>query len=320
MPSMPRAILRHSSALALAAAGVFGVALVSVEHVEAQSGGVLPQSTHLPASTRAMALGDAYQMGSGHADAIFYHPALLSRASGFGLDVQRWSAEASSVAASAAVGWFGGNVGIGLRSTQFGSTLAGLQTMSTQDPLFVASSVPVSERVATLGYSRDFYLGLDLGVTVDLVDQRVGSQIHGVTLFDIGVSRSIGPLVAGLTVHDIGAKPIIDTGSAPARYTLGVGQYGRPLGPLDFGFAAQLGLDQADEFTWGGGVEFGYWPVQGRTFVARLGLQNVPNGSEASPVTAGFAFWGDDLTLEWAMRPFSGADDGGTHRFGIRFR
>ncbi len=267
-----------------------------------------------------MALGDAYPMSSGHADAIFYHPALLSRASGFGLDVQRWSAEASSVAASAAVDWFGGTVGIGLRSTQIGSSLAGLGAFTTQDPLFVASSVPVSERIATVGYSRDFYFDLDLGVTVDLVDQRVGSQIHGVTLFDIGVSRTVGPLVAGFTVHDLGEKPIIDAGNGAARYSLGVGQYGRPLGQLDVGLAAQIGLDHTDEFTWGGGVEVGYWPVQGRTFVARLGVQSVPDGSEASPLTAGFAFWGDDLTLEWAVRPFGGADDGGTHRFGIRFR
>lgn len=320
MASMLPVDRRRPTFFALAVLGSLGAALVGTDDVQAQSRGILPQATHLPASTRAMALGDAYQMGSGHADAIFYHPALLSGASGFGLDVQRWSAEGSAVAASAAMSWFGGNVGIGVRSMQFGSMLADLETLSTQDPFFVASSVPVSERIATVGYSRDFYFGLNLGVAVDLVDQRVGSQIHGVTLFDVGVSRTVGPLVAGFTAHDIGEKPIIDTGSAPARYTLGVGQYGRPLGPLDVGVAAQIGLDHADEITWGGGVEVGYWPVQGRTFVARLGVQNVPDGSEASPITAGFAFWGDDLTLEWAVRPFSGADDGGTHRFGIRFR
>ena len=72
--------------------------------------------------------------------------------------------------------------------------------------------------------------------------------------------------------------------------------------------------------TLGGGVELGYYPIQGRTFVARLGFQDVPEDSEAAPVTMGFAFWADDLTIEWAFRPVSDADEGGTHRFGVRWR
>lgn len=287
----------------------------------AQSAGVLPQATHLPASTRAMALGDSYQAGSGHADAIFYHPALLSRASGFGLDWQRWSAEGSAAAASAAMSWLGGSVGVGLRSLQHGAAGSGsLAAPHMQDVFFVPGPTPVSERIVTLGYSRDFLLGLDLGVAVDLVDERVGSATHAVTLFDVGVSGEIGPLVAALTVHDIGEKPLLDTGDEPARYSLGIGQYGRPVGPFDVGVAGHLGLDHDEELSWGAGVEIGYWPIQGRTFVARLGVQDVPDGSEVSHFTTGFAFWGDDLTLEWAFRPVSGADDGGTHRFGVRFR
>ncbi|MDX1495171.1 MAG: hypothetical protein R3253_13975, partial [Longimicrobiales bacterium] len=283
--------------------------------LSAQSPGILPQATHLPASTRAMALGDSYAMGSGHADAVFYHPGLIARASGFGLDVQRWSAESSAVAASAAMGWLGGSVAIGLRAMQYGSTLAGLQTLSTQDPLFQLSATPVSERIATVGYGRDGIMGFDIGVAVDLADVRVGPDLHNVALLDVGIAREVGPFVVGLTLQDLGEKPILDAGDAPARYTLGVGQYGRPVGPLDVGFAAHLGLDHEEEVRWGGGVEVGYWPIQGRTFVARLGVQDVPDGSDASPVTAGFAFWGDDITVEWAFRPFSDADNGGTHRF-----
>lgn len=282
----------------------------------------LPRATPLPASTRAMALGDSYQPGSGHADAIFYHPALLSRASGFGLDWQRWGPESSAAAASAAVSWFGGEVGIGLRSLQYSVPTGDdpLEIPDTQDGLFQVGATPVSERIATVGYSRGAVADFDVGVTVDLVDQRVGNQQHSVMLFDIGISREVGDIVVALSAQDIGEKPIVDSGAEPASYTLGLGDYGRPVGPLDLGLAAHLGLDHDEGLVYGGGVEIGYWPIQGRTFVARVGFQDVPEESEASPATMGFAFWGDDITVEWAFRPFSGADEGGTHRFGLRWR
>lgn len=279
---------------------------------------VLPHAAQLPASTRAMALGDSYQPGSGHADAIFYHPALLERASGFGLDWQRWSTESSAAAASAAVDWLGGTVGVGLRSLQYGAPDL-LIEQPLPDDLF-ESGVPVSERIATLGYSRDFYFGLDVGVTMDLVDQRLGSDVHGVALFDVGIARDVGEVIVALSAQGIGEKPIFDTGDEPARYTLGAGNYGRPVGPLDVGFAAHLSLDDEEDLSYGGGIEVGYWPIQGRTFVARLGIQDVPDGSEASPVTMGLAFWGDDITVEWAFRPVGDVDEGGTHRFGLRWR
>ena len=60
----------------------FGI--VFTASVDAQNTGTLPRVLQLPASTHAMALGNAYMMNAGHADAIFYHPALLVGASGFG--------------------------------------------------------------------------------------------------------------------------------------------------------------------------------------------------------------------------------------------
>lgn len=269
-----------------------------------------------------MALGDSYQMSSGHADAIFYHPALLTDARGFGLDVQRWSSVSSAAALSAATPFFGAVVGIGLRSLQYGAPGSGpLAAPAGPDHLFLAGPVPVSERIATLAYARTLPIfDLDLGVSVDLVDERVGPSTHHVTLYDVGLARDLGPVIVGLTVHDIGEKPILETGARPSVVTLGAGRYGQQLGPLDVGAAAHVGLDREDEVTYGGGIEVGYWPIQGRTFVARFGFQDVPDGSDASHFTTGFAFWGDDITLEWAFRPVSGADEGGTHRFGVRWR
>lgn len=285
-----------------------------------QVAGVHPQAPQLPGSVRAMALGDSYVMNSGHADAVFYHPSLLTGARGFGLETQRWGAASSSAAVSAAMAAFGGGIGVGLRTLQYSSLGSGpLAAPARQDHLFDLASVPVSERIATIGYARSAFADIDVGVAVNLIDERVGARRQSVAVFDVGASREAGPFVIGITATNIGDKPILDTGAEPTRVVLGAGSYGRPVGIFDLGVSAHVGAADGDP-TWGGGVEVGYWPIQGRTFVARVGVQDVPDGSNAKPVTTGFAFWADDFTIEWAFRPFSSADEGGTHRFGVRWR
>ena len=288
--------------------------------LSAQTAGVLPKVTQLPASTRAMALGDSYMMDAGHADAIFYHPALLTGARGFGLDVQRWAAESSSTAVSGAMQWLGGGIGVGLRTLQYGADgTDAAAAPAGQDHLFGFGSVPVSERSATIGYARGVPFDIDFGVGLSLIDERVGTLRQSVVLFDVSAARDVGPVVVAVTVHDLGNKPILDTGAKPSRVVIGAGNYGQQLGIFDIGYTATVGYDD-DVVTYGGGLEIGYWPIQGRTFIVRVGFQDVPDGSEASPVTMGFAFWGDDITVEWAFRPFSGVDEGGAHRFGVRWR
>ena len=292
--------------------------------LDAQVQGNLPKVLTLPASTRAMALGNAYVLTERHADVLFYQPALLSRASGFGMDVQRWSAEASSTTASAAMAWFGGGVGIGLQTLQYST--ASLAVPAGQDDLFAAGTVPVSERVATLGYAR-ILKGFELGMAGKLVDQRVGTSINTLTLLDVGLAHGLGPIMVGLTAKDFGPQAFDsdedddaedDVDARPARFVLAAGAYGQEVGIFDLGVAAQVSYS-SDETQVGGGLEIGYWPITGRTFVARVGAQTVPEGSEASPVTFGFSYWGDDLVLEWAYQDFGEVGEG-THRFGIRWR
>ena len=88
------------------------LSLISTAPALAQTQGALPRIAELPASTRAMALGNAYMMNANHADALFYHPSLLGDASGFGLDIQRWGTKSTSTTASAAMQWFGIGIGI----------------------------------------------------------------------------------------------------------------------------------------------------------------------------------------------------------------
>jgi hypothetical protein len=265
-----------------------------------------------------MALGDAYMMNARHADALFYHPALLTGARGAGLEVQRWGSGSSAAAASAAVGWLGGGAGIGLLTLQHGAPGGGAAAApGGQDHLFGSGDVAVSEKVAVVGFAHEV-LGIDLGVAGKLVDERVGADHDTRVMVDLSLSTAVGPLTVGLTARDWGREPILDSvGDGPARLVLGAGAYGREVGIFDVGVTTALSYSEARTVV-SGGLEVGYWPINGRTFVGRVGLSQVPEG-EAGPFSFGFAFWGDNIVFEWAYRPFD-ALDAGTHRFGVRWR
>ena len=184
------------------------------------------------------------------------------------------------------------------------------------------------ERTASIGYGRELLGALSLGLAIDLLEIRLESLQQNIMLIDFGISADLGPIGVGLTAHDIGNKPFHDVpdepfedfGPRPSRIVLGAGTYGQEVGIFDVGFAANAGVDSQDSLTYGAGAEIGYYPVRGRTFVLRIGLQNVPQNSEMSSFTTGFAFWLDDFILEWAFRPVSSAPERGSHRFGISWR
>ncbi len=306
---------RRASAAALCTAPLLLIA-PTLEAQESRG----PRVLRLPASTRAMALGDAYMMNAGHADAVFYHPALVQGASGFGLDVQTWSGASSSSAASAAVAWLGGSVAIGLQTLHFDGPPGDLGAYPVgQDLLFDRGATPVSERVASLAYAREIF-GVRAGLTAKLLDERFDTSNETTGALDVGLAKGLGPVTVGLSARNLGRH--MDVGredvSLPTAFTLGVGSYGRPLGPLDVGFTGALTYE-SDELIPAGGIEFGYWPVPGRTFVGRIGARRVVEG-DGNPLSVGAAFWGDDIVLEWAYRPFGGTVDDGTHRFGVRWR
>ena len=294
--------------------------LLCTANAAAQTAGALPRVLELPASTRAMALGDAYMMNARHADALFYHPALLAGASGFGLDLQRWGASSSSTTLSAARQWMGVGIGVGLQTLQYGAPAEGFEAApGGQDHLFTLGASPVSERIATVGIARELF-GIDIGVATKLVEERVGAARDAGLLFDFGVSTDLGPLTAGLTYRNVGSDLSVGGRDVarPDAVTLGVGTYGEQLGILDIGITSAVTY-VGDEVIPSGGVEIGYWPIRGRTFVARIGARRVPGG-DASPLSLGFAFWGDNITLDWAFQPVDVDGASGTHRFGVRWR
>src|SRR5690606_20855009 len=145
---------------------------------------------------------------------LFTHPALLTQASGFSLDLQRWGEQASLASASAATGWFGGDigVGIGIRALQYTGPGPGeAAAPSGDDHLFSAGSTPVSERVAALGVSRAFF-GIGIGASIELLEERVGGVSASALNVDLGVARRVGPVTVGVTTQDWGYAPLGERG------------------------------------------------------------------------------------------------------------
>ncbi|NJD17880.1 MAG: hypothetical protein FIA95_01140, partial [Gemmatimonadetes bacterium] len=156
----PRATTATTAVSALAVLLAGALALTPAP-AAAQNRGELPKLLTLPASTRAMALGGAYQPTARHSDGVFYNPALVNGSTGMGVDVQQWGRESSAAAASAALPWFGGSVAVGLQALQFG--IAGAVVPDHQDHLFDRDNTAVSERSVVAGYARKL-IGVEWGV------------------------------------------------------------------------------------------------------------------------------------------------------------
>ncbi len=273
----------------------------------AQTPGRAAPLLELPAGARAAGLGGASQLGVQNPDHLFAHPAFLG-SGGFRLSGWAIDGGATIASLSAGTGAFGGRVGVGVRAAEWN----GLDPSVTEggpDDLANRTGVGRSTVAATLGYVRDApfdLLGLDVGVTATMLAERADGDRDRLASFDVGVGRGVGPLDIALSARNLGSDVEVASGAPlPVRYELAAGGYGHRLGPLDLGLAGRIAVRDDDEIVTGGGLEIGYYPVVGRTFIVRVGGQSVPDG-EASPLTLGGTFIADDLTFDYAWRDVDG--------------
>lgn len=288
--------------------------------LRAQEVAYRPLVLTLPANTQAMAMGDAFQFNGRISDLIFYNPALLDRARGIEGGAQRWATQSTSFTLSGATGWLSGGVGIGLQSLTYTVPVLGTSGRRLRQDLLVSGDeVPVSELVATGGISKQFQ-GLRFGLAVKLIEQRIWERRDGTAALDLGVAW-VGDLVTvGFSAQNLGPDLTIrgDDYPLPRRFTLGGATQDVPVGPLDLSATAAIVLDPYDRWIPGAGLQVEWWPVVGRTFIARAGWRRVPVG-EAWPFTFGAGFTGDQLGLDYAYQRFDG-DVRGAHRLSVRWR
>jgi hypothetical protein len=89
-------------------------------------------------------------------------------------------------------------------------------------------------------------------------------------------------------------------------------------GPLDLAFSGAVGYRAGGDVIPSAGAEVAYWPVQGRTFILRLGLRDLPVEQSGSSFTFGGGFRGDELVLDYAYERFASGNP--SHRLTIGWR
>lgn len=312
--------------------GLFLFLLGSFSSATAQIPDRGPLVLDLPASTRALALGNAFHLASRDASVVFYHPGRLMRAQGFGGSLQRFGGKGTLVGFSAGTEWFGGGVAMGFRQLSyeepsdaemlpsiFASGRPSARHGGDEAYLRDEGAFGISETVLSVGYGRTL-MGLQAGMVGKLVEKRKGSRKAGTAAVDLGLATSAGPLTMALSVLNLG--PAMKVGGQevdlPTRVSLGVSSDSKPVGPLDISVSGALDHRIDGDVVPSLGLEVGYWPVNGRTFVGRIGYRHRSAEYQAIPVTFGGAFYGDNIGLEYA---FLGFDSGNpSHRFGIGWR
>jgi hypothetical protein len=288
----------------------------SIATAWAQAANTSPIVLSLPASTRALGLGNTFLPFGGDPDAVFYQPAALSGLGGASAGLQVYGSSSVLATFSAGGAIAGGQAAVGVQSLLYPSGAGGPPQLIGD--LMADGVSGGGEVVGSVGWSREI-LGLRAGITGKLIEQRNGGARDATGAVDLGVTAEAGPFILSGSAHNLGSAPNVSTRdvSLPRMFVLGAAFETQVVGPLDVTGGAQMALRRDREVIPSGGVEIRWWPIQGRTFVGRVGARGTPEPG-AQPFTFGAAFIADDLTVEYAFESMDG--DGNAHRFGVRWR
>ena len=275
-----------------------------------------PLVLDLPASTHAAALGNAFPLRSGSADAVFYHPGLHQDGRGLASGLTPYGSNARLLSLAAGADWFGGRVALGLQVLEYGVDELGPVFEST---LRTDAPQPVTEAVLAVGYGQDLF-GVQLGATGKLVEYRYGGLRDGTVAADLGAAADLDVATLAVSVQNVGQDLELGGTSVelPVRAQIGLTSDDVQLGPLDVSGSVSVLRDGDGEYVPAGGVEVGWWPVAGRTFLGRIGYRRIPSDPEAIGFSVGAGFRGDRIGLDYALQSFDSGD--AVHRFGLRFR
>ncbi len=276
----------------------------------------------IPASTRSMAMGNAFQLANPTSDALFYNPSLLSGPTAFEMARQTFGTHSSLVQMSAKTEWWKGGIGIGIQSLTYAENINYIQpsiVTQTEKELFKDGFNRISESVATLGYSMNL-ASIDWGISTKATEQGVGGTKGQSFAFDFGGSRQVGAFTFGVSHHNLGRQLTIRNSQMTLkdRTTLGAAFHDWILGPFDIGGSAALSRHSDGSISQHIGGEVSWWPVVGRTFTARFGIRNNEQEFQSAVLTFGMAFRGDAFGLDYAFNGIDGAGD--SHRISISWQ
>jgi hypothetical protein len=281
--------------------------------------------TQLPASTRSLSLAGALPLASADPDLFLANAALAERGRGMGVSWHRYSPDATFLSFAGGTAWWRGGVGLAVRHAEYPGPAEGIIALPRRPgdrmrrrAMGPNGPPPASETAVSVGYGR-VLKGFRVGAAVSALQLRVGNRSDRTALLDLGLARDVSRFTLGLSGGGLGPTVDLTPGfeRMPWWVTAAAGSRAAPLGPADISAVASLTARTGGQLDPAVGVEVGWWPIQGRTFVGRLGVGG-PEMTDAARVSLGAGFLGDSFTLEYGWRAVSGGSD--LHGVSLRFR
>jgi hypothetical protein len=284
----------------------------------AQATGFGPIVLQLPASTRAIGFGNAY-VAVRDPEAVFYNPAQLGVRPGVAISAERYgsTATAGSFTSSYVFGPLG--FGLGVQHLDYDIVGDGYPAAAPNGETMIEGGRFSAASLVAAAAAEMAFKGIRWGLAAKYAEDRNGRARDGVLMADVGAAKEISLVTVGVTVQNLGGSPrLLGTSAAlPTRVVLGAAAGGWPVGPFDIAASSAVSVRRGGRVSPMGGVEFGYVPIDGITFAARVGGR-LPEKNAESPITLGGSFTFDRVSVDYGFEPYQGKGSG--HRVGIRVR
>ena len=286
-----------------------------------------PLALLLPGSARAAALGNA-AVASRDDYAIFANPAQMTASNGFAVTLAGYGSNARGAAAASAATVGPVTLGWGVQFVDF-TTLRGDRTYplapGTLGSAGDADNMTLMGVVAGNFTWKNFRLGVAGKYAEDVVPRESATSSLLVTpargaawLADLGASHALWTGTAAIALQNIGQPYALRTAyeSVPTQLALGWATQ-RSWGPFDYGFTTQVAARRQGWIAPAAGVEMGWSWIEGFSVTARAGAHRTETAAE-HPMTAGFGFTADRLSVDWGANFFDNGKLG--HRVTVRWR
>jgi hypothetical protein len=289
--------------------------------LSAQSGGTPPVAVlELPASTRALALGNSFVAAGTDEAAIFYNPAQLAVIphTSAGLSVQQWFLSSTVGALAAATRLAGGTVAVGLQVIDWGSSERAFGDPSTQADDGTGATVSAGDYAASVAYAHALG-GLRLGATAKYVNQRLVNESGGTAAVDVGAAFDLLGVTFAAALQNMGGSISLAGNQTPLPRTVHVGAAVpvHNVGPVDLLATVEVAHVRGGDTQPAGGLEVSYQATSTISFVGRVGGLARPVGAAISPVSFGGGLRAHHLAIDYAYE--GSAVLGATHRIGVRW-
>jgi hypothetical protein len=290
----------------------------------AQGGRTAAILLELPASARALSLGDAYVAAAADDAVLFYNPSQLATLEGraASMSVQPYIEGSTLGAASAAFQLGPGTLGVGLQVLSYGSTDEYVCDVTAQCERGAPTgrTVSANDVAASVGYAVTWYT-VRLGAAAKYVRQSLADASGGAPAVDVGAAIDIwrGATV-GVSLQNLGPDLETAGSSAPLPRFLRIGASlpWRGLGPFDLLGTVEMAQHREGDFLPLGGAEVTWTSANGLAFSARVGALAQSDAAATSRIAFGGGVRARYFALDYAYQSFD-ALALTTHRFGLRW-